>query len=50
MMETVSFPTLRHNLMTREEQAWECPACRHTADLQTDILIRKQKQREPYNP
>ena len=27
LTETISIPTLRHLLMTRAEQAWECPAC-----------------------
>ena len=28
LMETLSLQTLRHTLMTRDEQAWGCPACR----------------------
>ena len=27
LMETVSLQTLRYTLMTRDEQAWACPAC-----------------------
>ena len=28
LMETASLQTLKYNLMLREEQAWDCPACR----------------------
>ena len=33
LMETVSLPTLRHNLMTRGEQAWGFPACSDPDDV-----------------
>ena len=35
LMETVSLQTLRYTLMTREEQAWGCPACKDT-----DVVYR----------
>ena len=28
LMETVSLQTLKYSLMLREEQAWDCPACK----------------------
>ena len=33
LMETVILPTLRHNLMTRGEQAWGFPACSDPDDV-----------------
>ena len=33
LMETVNLPTLRHNLMTRGEQAWGFPACSDPDDV-----------------
>ena len=33
LMETVSLPTLRHNLMTRGEQTWGFPACSDPDDV-----------------
>ena len=33
LRETVSLPTLRHNLMTRGEQTWGFPACSDPDDV-----------------
>ena len=33
LRETVSLPTLRHNLLTRGEQAWRFPACSDPDDV-----------------